>query len=163
MRTPKPKTSSGKVTAEHIKEHANQLKDALDIYNRFIQEDLHEQDELPSEIEGYLRELDEESFESEIPPEMLLATEIKEMYFESKDLQLQYELKQGKTGAKDVSQVAEDLKPARRATFKVEKAGYEIDYETEEINYQVPKEICLAKLITEDERPRNPPNPKLHE
>lgn len=155
MKTP----SIGELTYDELEKKAHQLLDAVDIYERFEDEDLYNQQEIPSEVEGYIRELDEEALEEGTSPGIILANEIKEMYFNLDKMVARYREQHRLNEGKDLKELADETREARTATRRASEAGYEYAREGDDNQerYTVPEEMSLARLI------RNESNAKLPE
>lgn len=155
-----PSPRSELVNPDEMRRKAHELDDAVDIYERFEDEELYNQEELPSEVEGYIRELDEESLEGGISPGIALANNIKHM---TKDLQNdidRYIEQYGPQGQqRDMDEIMDETEPARAATRRAWRLGYDaskLSGETDNVEeaYTVPKEMSLFRLLfNETEKP----------
>lgn len=97
----------GFVNQDDTQRKAHQLLDAVDNYQRFEEEELYNQDELPSEVEGYMRELDEEALDQGISPGIVLANEIKDMAMDLEQVVSQYtEQHRPANGQKDWQEIS---------------------------------------------------------
>ena len=150
------------VNYDKMERKAHQLLDAVDVYQRFEDEELYNQEELPSEVEGYVRELDEESLEEGISPGIILANEIKDMTMDLEQVVAQYtDQHRPANGQKDWQELMDETKEARTATRRAYEAGYDsskLSPETDSVEegYTVPKEMSVARLIHNDTKAQMP-------
>lgn len=68
-------SSSASMALDVVDRKTNEIEDALDIYDRFVDEQLYESEELPTEVDGYLQTIGID-YNDSIDAMMGLATEI---------------------------------------------------------------------------------------
>ncbi|WP_435065757.1 hypothetical protein [Halobaculum sp. EA56] len=136
------------VTVHDLRSKADQLLDALDVYDQFVKEWPYEPGEVPDRIEGYLAELDSDTSGSGSSPEVTFATEVKRLYYEACEAEATYLQQARERGQPEWSQIVTEVEPVRKAARGVHTAGYEIDSETDELDYRLPRELCPAHLVS---------------
>lgn len=141
------------VSLGEMERKADELNDAVDIYERFVDEELYDQEELPSEVEGYMRELDEEALEEGISPGIVLANNITEMTLDlSRDVN-HYVEEHGPQGqGRDMGEIMDELEKANAATRRPWRKGYdasELSGENNDVEdaYTVPEEMSVYRLL----------------
>ena len=146
-------SASETVSYMDVEKRTDQLIDAVNIYERFEDEELYNQEKLPSEIEGYIRELDRESLEEGLSPGIILANEIKDMFFQLDETVNKYtQQNASNTDQNDWNELLEETSDARTALRRAQQAGYERSWEgtDNQERYTVPEEMSLARLIHND-------------
>lgn len=136
------------VTTHNLRSKADQLLDALDVYDQFVKGWPYEPGEVPDRIEGYLAELDSDTSGPGSSPEITFATKVKRLYYEACEAEAAYLQQARERGQPEWSQIVTEVEPVRKAARGVHTAGYEIDSETDELDYRLPRELCPAHLVS---------------
>jgi len=136
------------VTVHDLRSKADQLLDALDVYDRFVKGWPYDPGGVPDRIKGYLTEFENDTSGSGSSPEVSLATEVKRLYYEACEAEAAYLQQARERGRSDWFQIVAEVEPIRKAAQGVHTAGYEIDSETNELDYQLPREQCPAHLVS---------------
>jgi len=136
------------VTVDDIEYKAAQLLDALAVYDRFVEGWPYECGTIPDDVERYLAEFEGSKSEAETSPGVVLATEIKDLYQEVREVEATYVEQARKRGRSDWSRIVVETEPVRAAAQKVHTAGYGTDPVTGEPGYLLPEEMCPASLVS---------------
>lgn len=136
------------VTVHDLQSKADQLLDALDVYDRFVKGWPYEAGEVPDRIEGYLTELESYTSGSGSSPEVTFATMVKRLYYEACEAEAAFVQQARERGQPDWSRIVAETEPVREAARRVHMAGYEIDSETDELDYLLPRELCPVHLVS---------------
>lgn len=135
-------------TVDDIQSKADPLLDALAVYDRFVRGWPYGRGTVPSEVERYLSELEEEIPETETGLGVVLATEIRDLYQAARNAEATYVEQARNGGRSDWDRIVAETEPVRTACRKVHVAGYGTDPETGEPGYVVPPEMCPANLVS---------------
>lgn len=136
------------VTVDDIECKADQLLDALAVYDRFVEGWPYEHGSLPDDVERYLAELDGGTSETETSPGIVLATEIKDLYLEAREADATYVEQAREQGRTDWGRIVAETEPVRAAARRVHAAGYGTDPETGKPGYLLPEAMCPANLVS---------------
>jgi len=136
------------VTAENLEAKADQLGEALDAYDRLVEEWPYESTTVPSDVREYLGDRDEHAFRDDTSPAAALAAEVTELYFEAHEVETTYVEQARRRKNPDWSAVVAATKPVRDAARQVHAAGYGVDPETGETGYLLPADLCPARLVS---------------
>lgn len=136
------------VTVDDLRATAERLRNALTVYERFVEEWPYESDAVPDPIERYLAERGGGRPGSEASPGAALAAEIRELYYEVREAEAAYVQRARERDRTDWSGVLAETGPVREAARRVHAAGYGTDPETGEPGYLLPREQCPAALVS---------------
>jgi len=136
------------VTVHDLRDRADRLLDALDVYDRFVDGWPHERGSVPPEVEAYLTQRDGEARESDTQTGVVLASDVTDLYYEAREAEATYVQQARERDRKDWSRVVAETEPVREAARTVHTAGYGTDPETGEPGYVLPKELCPAYLVS---------------
>jgi hypothetical protein len=136
------------VTVDSLQSVADQLLEALDLYDRFVDGWPYERGAVPNDIERFVAELDGSVYGSETELGLALATVVTERYYEACETQAKYVEQTREQGCANWSQIVEETEPVRGAIRRVHTAGYGINPETGEPDYLLPRETCPAQLVS---------------
>lgn len=136
------------VTIDDLQAIADRLSDALDVYDRFVEEWLYERGSVPSDVEASLADRSEAPFESQRQLAVALAAAVTEVYHEAREAEATYVQRARERGRRDWSSVVAETAPVRQTARRVHTTGYVSDPETGEHGYQVPEELCPARRVS---------------
>ncbi|WP_226023866.1 hypothetical protein [Halomicrobium salinisoli] len=135
-------------TDDDLRATAERLRDALAVYERFVERWPCESDAVPDAVERYLAERDAGSPGPESSPGAALVAEIRELYYEAREAEAASVQRARERGAPDWSRVLAETEPVREAARRVHAAGYGTDPETGAPGYLLPRELCPAALVS---------------
>lgn len=136
------------VTVAGLLHVANQLLDAINMYEQFATNWSDEDETVPDEVEEFVREFDGGGPEPGTSLGSALTTVVTDQYYEACETQAKYVEQAREQGCSDWSGLVEEIEPIREAIQQVHTAGYEINPETGEPGYLMPKELCPASLVS---------------
>lgn len=149
-----PRTRPEYVGEDELQEKADRLNDALDVYRRFEEDELYSCEDLPSEVEGYLRELDRDSLGA-VSSGIILATEIKHMTLELDELVGRYTEQHRSGNQEEWDEILDSTESARRAKTRAYRAGYQASKPapgTQDFDEgcTVPREMSVLRLLDDE-------------
>lgn len=136
------------VTVENLQATADQLGEALDAYNQLVEGWPYESATVPARVREYLADRDEHASGDDTSPAAELAAEVKELYYEAREMEATYVEQARRQEHPDWFAVVEATKPVRDVARQVHVAGYGVDPETGEARYQLPADLCPARLVS---------------
>ncbi len=136
------------VTDDDLRATAERLRDALAVYERFVEAWPCESDGVPDSVERYLEERGVGPPGPESPPGAVLAAEVRELYYEAREAEAAYVQRARERGRTDWSRVLAETEPVREAARRVHEVGYGTDPETSQPGYLLPREQCPAALVS---------------
>jgi len=136
------------VTAENLEATADRLREALDAYHRVVDGWPYESATVPAEVREYLADRDGYASETDTSPAAALAAEVKELYYEAREVEASYVEQARRQDHPDWSAVIVATKPVREVARQVHAAGYGVDSETGEARYLLPADLCPAHLVS---------------
>ncbi|MFB6189068.1 MAG: hypothetical protein ABEI57_04220, partial [Halapricum sp.] len=132
------------VTHNDLQATTEQLLDALDAYDRFLEGWPYESATVPAGIRESLAGRDESNFGADVSPGEALVDAVLDLYYEAREAEATYVQQAREQGWSDWARIVAETGPVRDAARRVHRAGYGVDPETGEQDYLLPEELCPA-------------------
>lgn len=132
------------VTVGDLRDAADRLLDALDVYDRFVDGWPYEHEPVPAAVEAYAREYGEGDggVESPTATGRALTAVVETAYRRARDAEDAFVQRARTQGRTDWAGVAAETAPTREATLRARTAGYGVDPETGDPGYLLPASLC---------------------
>lgn len=136
------------VTIEDLQYRADQLLDAMAIYNQFVTSWSDKDETIPDEVEIFAAQFEQRVSEPETSLGKTLTTIVTDRYYEACEARAKYVEETREQGCSNWSRIVEETASVREAIQQVHTTGYRIDPETGERDYLLPSEQCPAQAVS---------------